>query len=188
MEKLIISMLSQPSFCLMQCCVGTSFTVFLSIPPLDLLANHAIATSFQSEVFVARPKFEGHCVQKITAAKNIMAPVIPITSRVMRPSTKNVVAAELFELELDPELEPEPELEFEDEPESGVDEGAEEEALSGVVIAAELSVVEEAAAGAAVLDAAADPEPPKQSIPWPAQKNCTVPHVCPNLQVHSSSL
>ena len=31
-------------------------------------------------------------------------------------------------------------------------------------------------------------EPPKQSIPWPTQKNCTVPHVCPNLQVHSSSL
>ena len=120
----------------------------------------------------------------------MMAPVIPITSRVMRPSTKNVVAAELFELGVDPELEPEPELGFEDEPESGVDEGVEDDALSGVVVAAELSVVEEAAAGAAVLDAAADPapEPPRQSIPWPAQKNCTVPHVCPNLQVHSSSL
>ena len=123
-----------------------------------------------------------------------MAPVIPIKVCVMRPSTANVVAAEPVELELEPELEPEPELEFEDGPETdvdeGVDEGVEEKALSGVVVAAELSIVEEAAAGATVLDAAADsePEPPKQSIPLPAQKNCTVPQVCPNLQVHSSSL
>ena len=119
-----------------------------------------------------------------------MAPVIAINIRVMRPSTENVVAVEPFELELEPEPEPEPELEFEDEPEPGVDEGAADEALSGVVVAAELSVVGEAAAGAAVLDAAADaePEPPKQSIPSPTQKNCTVPQVCPNLQVHSSSL
>lgn len=117
-----------------------------------------------------------------------MAPVILINIRVMRPSTANVVAAEPVELEL------EPELEFEDEPEpdvdEGIDEGVEEKAFSGVVVAAELSIVEEAAAGATVLDAAADsePEPPKQSIPLPAQKNCTVPQVCPNLQVHSSSL
>ena len=119
-----------------------------------------------------------------------MAPVVPINICVMRPSTANVVAAEPVELELEPEPEPEPELEFEDEPEPDVDEGVEEKALSGVVVAAELSIVEEAAAGATVLDAAADsePEPPKQSIPLPAQKNCTVPQVCPNLQVHSWSL
>ena len=120
----------------------------------------------------------------------MIAPVIAINIRVMCPSTENVVAAEPGELELEPEPEPESELEFEDEPESGVDEGAADEALSGVVVAAELSVVGEAATGGAVLDAAADPEPepPKQSIPSPTQKNCTVPQVCPNLQVHSSSL
>ena len=118
-----------------------------------------------------------------------MAPVIPINIRVMPPSTKNVFATEPFELGLEPEPEPESELEFEDEPEPGVDEVA-GGVLSWVVVAAELSNVGEAAAGAAVLDAAADPEPdpPKQSIPSPAQKNCTVPQVCPNLQVHSSSL
>ena len=130
----------------MRCCVGRPFIIFLSIPPLDLLANLAIASGFQSEIFVARPEFEGHHVQKITAANNMMAPVIAINIRVTRPSTENFVA--------------------------------------------ELSVVGEAATGAAVLDAAADPEPepPKQSFPSPTQKNCTVPQICPNLQVHSSSL
>ena len=120
----------------------------------------------------------------------MMAPVIAINIRVMRPSTENLVAAEPGELELEPEPEPEPESEFEDEPETGVGEGAEEEALFGIVVAAELSVVGEAAMGAAVLDAAADPEPepPKHSFPSPTQKNCTVPQICPNLQVHSSSL
>lgn len=119
-----------------------------------------------------------------------MAPVVPINIRVMRPSTEIVVAAEPFELELEREPEPEPELKFEDELESGVDEGAEEEALSRAVVAIELSIVEEAAAGVAVLDSAADsePEPPKHPVPLPTQKNCTVPQVCPNLQVHSSSL
>ncbi|KAK0511941.1 hypothetical protein JMJ35_005791 [Cladonia borealis] len=64
----------------------------------------------------------------------------------MRPSTENFVAAEPGELELEPEPEPEPELEF--ELEAGVGEGAEEEALFGIVVAAELSVVGEAATGA----------------------------------------
>ena len=97
-----------------------------------------------------------------------MTPVIAINIRVIRPSTDNFGAAEPGELELEPEPEPEPESEFEDEPEAGVGEGAEEEeALSGVVVAAELSAVGEAPTGAAVLEAAADPEPepPKQSIP-----------------------
>ena len=97
----------------------------------------------------------------------MMAPVIAINIRVISPSTENFVAAEPGELELEPEPEPEPELEFEDELEAGVGESAEEEALFGVVVAAELSVVGEAPTGAAVLEAAADPEPepPKQSIP-----------------------
>ena len=119
-----------------------------------------------------------------------MAPIVPINIRIMRPSTEIIVAAEPSELELKPEPEPESELESEDELESGVDEGAGEEALSGVVVAAELSVVEEAAASTAVLGSAAHPgpEPLKHSCPLPAQKNCTVPQVCPNSQIHSSSL
>lgn len=105
-----------------------------------------------------------------------MTPVIVINTRVIPISTKNVVAAKPFELGLEPEPEPEPELELEDESEPGVDKVAKEGVLSRVVVAAELSLVGEAAVEAVVLNTAADlePEPPKQSIPSLIQKNCTV--------------
>ena len=116
------------------------------------LGHSCDSLGFRLEITVARPQTDRWSVQNKNAANNIIAPVVPINIRTLRPSTKIVVAAESSELEVEPEpepdvepeLEPEPEfefeLEFEDKLEPDVD-GVDEE--GGSAGAAELDCAED---------------------------------------------
>lgn len=55
-------------------------------------------------------------------------------------------------------------------------------AISGGVVAVELSAVDEPATDPDDPDPELEPEPPKQPVGTPKQLNCGVPQNCPNLQ------